>query len=88
MAISQLSRASEKRTNRRPQLSDIRQSGHIEQDSDVVAFVHRDEMGDPNEENTGMATLIIAKQRNGPIGDVRLAFAKQFTAFDSLYQEA
>jgi len=89
IAVSQLSRAVESRTgeHRRPQLSDLRESGSIEQDADVVLFIYREELTNPTEENSGMAELIIGKQRNGPTGSVQLAFSKQFTKFDSLYQE-
>jgi replicative DNA helicase len=86
VAVSQLSRASEKRTDRRPQLSDLRSSGQIEQDSDIVAFVYRQEMGSPTEKNIGKAEIIVAKQRNGPIGDIKLAFAKELTSFSDLYE--
>ncbi len=89
IAVSQLSRAVESRTgeHRRPQLSDLRESGSIEQDADLVLFIFREEMLNPTEENNGMAELIIGKQRNGPIGTIQLAFSKQFTKFDNLYQE-
>ncbi len=89
IAVSQLSRAIESRTgeHRRPQLSDLRESGSIEQDADVVLFIYREDMINPTEENNGLAELIIGKQRNGPTGTVQLAFSKQFTKFDSLYQE-
>jgi replicative DNA helicase len=89
IAVSQLSRAIESRTgdHRKPQLSDLRESGSIEQDADVVMFIYREEMMHPTEENSGLAELIIGKQRNGPIGSIQLAFSKQFTRFDSLYQE-
>ncbi len=89
IAVSQLSRAIESRTgeHRKPQLSDLRESGSIEQDADVVMFIYREEMVNPTEENSGLAELIIGKQRNGPIGSIQLAFSKQFTRFDSLYQE-
>ena len=89
IAVSQLSRAIESRTgeHRKPQLSDLRESGSIEQDADVVMFIYREEMVNPTEENSGLAELIIGKQRNGPIGSIPLAFSKQFTRFDSLYQE-
>jgi replicative DNA helicase len=88
VALSQLSRASESRSNHRPQLSDLRESGALEQDADVVLFIYREEMytneGEPNPENEGVAEIIIGKQRNGPIGDVRLAFLKQYTRFENL----
>ncbi len=89
IAVSQLSRAIESRTgeHRKPQLSDLRESGSIEQDADVVMFIYREEAVHPTEENSGLADLIIGKQRNGPTGSIRLAFSKQFTRFDSLYQE-
>ncbi|NLT65215.1 MAG: replicative DNA helicase [Acidobacteria bacterium] len=87
IAVSQLSRAVESRTgeHRRPQLSDLRESGSIEQDADLVLFIYREEMINPTDDNVGMAELIIGKQRNGPIGSVQLAFSKQFTKFDNLY---
>ena len=89
IAVSQLSRAIESRTgeHRKPQLSDLRESGSIEQDADVVMFLYREEMVNPTEENSGLAELIVGKQRNGPIGSISLAFSKQFTRFDNLYQE-
>ena len=86
VALSQLSRAPEQRAgaDHRPQLSDLRESGSIEQDADVVAFIFREEVYKPNEENAGLAELIIAKQRNGPTGTVKLAFQKQYTRFQTL----
>jgi replicative DNA helicase len=87
MAVSQLSRAPETRTSHRPQLSDLRDSGSIEQDADVVLFVYREEMYHPTEENEGIAEIIIGKQRNGPTGSVQLAFVKEFTRFENLWQE-
>ena len=89
IAASQLSRAVESRTgeHRRPQLSDLRESGSIEQDADLVLFIYREDMINPTEENNGMAELIIGKQRNGPVGSVQLAFSSQFTRFDNLYHE-
>ncbi len=88
IAISQLSRAVEsRRGDHRPQLSDLRESGSIEQDADVVLFIYREDMINPTEENNGLAELIIGKQRNGPTGSIQLAFSKQITKFDNLYQE-
>jgi replicative DNA helicase len=89
IAVSQLSRAVESRRgdDRRPQLSDLRESGSIEQDADIVMFIYREELANPTEENQGLAELIIGKQRNGPTGSIQLAFSRQFTKFDNLYQE-
>ncbi len=82
IAISQLSRKVEERPNKRPQLSDLRESGSIEQDADIVSFVYREEYYNP-EKNPGLAEVIIAKQRNGPVGAVQLAFNKECTRFDN-----
>jgi replicative DNA helicase len=87
VALSQLSRKPDERSDHRPQLSDLRESGGVEQDSDVVAFIYRDEMYEPSDENRGLAELIIAKQRNGPTGTVQLAFLKEFTRFENMYRE-
>lgn len=89
IAVSQLSRAVESRRGEhsRPQLSDLRESGSIEQDADIVMFIYREDTINPTEENNGLAELIIAKQRNGPTGTVNLAFSRQFTKFDNLYQD-
>ena len=88
IALSQLSRAPEQRTgDHRPQLSDLRESGSIEQDADLVAFIFREEVYKPNdEEKRGVAELIIGKQRNGPTGKVDLAFLREYTRFESLWQ--
>jgi replicative DNA helicase len=83
LALSQLSRAPEARTDRRPQLSDLRESGAIEQDADVVMFIYRDSVYKPTEENRGSAELIIAKQRNGPTDTVNLVFLREFTRFEN-----
>ena len=84
IALSQLSRAPEARTDRRPQLSDLRESGAIEQDADIVMFIYREEEYKPTDENQGIAEIIIGKQRNGPTGSRRLAFIKEFTRFENL----
>jgi replicative DNA helicase len=83
VALSQLSRAPEARTDRRPQLSDLRESGAIEQDADVVMFIYREEEHKPTDENRGIAEIIIGKQRNGPTGSLKLAFIKEFTRFEN-----
>jgi replicative DNA helicase len=87
IALSQLSRATETRSDHKPQLSDLRESGSIEQDADVVCFIYRDEVYNPSDENRGMAELIIGKQRNGPTGSVQLAFLKEFTRFENMWRE-
>ena len=83
IAVSQLSRAVESRTGNRPQLSDLRESGAIEQDADVVVFLFREEYYHPTEENRNKAEAIIAKQRNGPTGSIELVFLKEWTRFDN-----
>ncbi|MCS7079945.1 MAG: replicative DNA helicase [Chloracidobacterium sp.] len=87
IALSQLSRASEMRADHRPLLSDLRESGSLEQDADVVAFIFREEMYNPTEDNAGRAELIVAKQRNGPTGTVYLTFIKACTRFDNFWEE-
>jgi replicative DNA helicase len=83
IAISQLSRAPEQRgPGSKPQLSDLRESGAIEQDADVVMFIFREEVYKPTEENRGLAQVIIAKQRNGPIGTLEFAFLREYTRFE------
>ena len=81
VTLSQLSRAPEARTDHRPMLSDLRESGAIEQDADLVAFLYRDEYYDPDSEKKNIAEVIIAKQRNGPTGMIELVWLGQFTKF-------
>jgi replicative DNA helicase len=87
IALSQLSRATETRSEHKPQLSDLRESGAIEQDADVVCFIFREEVYNQTDENRGRAELIVAKQRNGPTGSVELAFLKEFTRFENMWKE-
>jgi len=84
IGISQLSRAVEQRADHRPMLSDLRESGAIEQDADVVMLLLREEYYNPTEDNKGVAEVIVAKQRHGPVGTVKLAFLPEFTRFANL----
>ncbi|EQD57902.1 replicative DNA helicase [mine drainage metagenome] len=88
IAISQLNRNLEQRPNKRPVMSDLRDSGTIEQDADLIVFIYRDEMYNSESTDKGIAEIIIGKHRNGPIGDIRLTFLAPYTRFENLASES
>ena len=87
MALSQLNRQLEYRQDKRPMLADLRESGGLEQDADVVCFIYRDEVYNPESDQRGQSEIIVAKHRNGPTGLARLAFNERFTKFDNMARD-
>lgn len=87
VALSQLNRQLESRTDKRPMLADLRESGSLEQDADVVMFIYRDEIYHEDSDQRGLAEIIVSKHRNGPTGTVKLAFLEQFTKFADMARD-